>query len=1339
MPTDHRAKLASIKRFDQLIAYLRDEMGWPIARDSFEDVDDLFYDFTADELGIDPKTAAKIQEIKRLRPLSPKQPWGIFFVKFEPKKLPVVALRRILSQVALKKRASANSAERAAWAADDLLFVSNYGEGETRQISFAHFSRARDGRDLPTLKVLGWNNLDTVLHLNAVARELTEHLAWPDDEADTEAWRTSWRAAFTLRHREVVTTSKELSIRLAELARSIRDRIQTALSIETDKGTLTKLMKDFQEALVHDLDADAFADMYAQTIAYGLLSARIADPYKKTADDFAAHMRTNPFLRELMETFLKVGGRRGKAGGPGIDFDELGVSEIVELLDDANMEAVVRDFGDRNPQEDPVIHFYELFLKEYDAKKRMQRGVFYTPRPVVSYIVRSVDELLRTEFGLADGLADTTTWGEMAKRHKDLKIPENVSPNQNFVQILDPATGTGTFLVEVIDRVHERLVAKWKTQGNSPRQIEALWNEYVPKHLLPRLHGYELLMAPYAIAHLKIGLKLYETGYRFRSAERARVYLTNALEPASSKQLTLGFLPALAHEAEQVNAIKRMQQFTVVIGNPPYLGESGTGGDWIAGLMRGCDITTGRKTSSYFEVDGSPLNERNSKWINDDYVKFIRLSHWLLEKTGYGIHGYISNHGYFDNPTFRGMRWSIMSTFDKIHAFDLHGNLKKKETAPEGGRDVNVFDIEQGVGIGLFVRSQHKREPLAVTTVQHADLWGDRPSKNDWLINHDLTNTEWRQVDAAEPFFLFEPLDSSEAGDYLVWPAIGEVMPVNGTGVITKRDSLSIHFTPDEVWTAVTAFSQMSEAEARAYFGLPPDVRDWRFDWAKKDVKSSGPSRSCIQPILYRPFDTRHIYYTGETRGFIGWPVFKVMGHMLAGENFAIVTARSNKFPEPDHFFASRTIVETKCGESSTQSATFPLYFYPGVGKSDAPMFSAWPEGTNGRRPNLDMGFVESIERPTGLVFQSDGRGDLRHSFGPEDVLAYIYAVFHCPDYRRRFEPMLKLDFPRIPPPATAAQFVALARLGSELLALHLFESPSLDKPITTYSGPKNPTVGRVGWSEGAVWIDAGKTNAREGHRATKSGTIGFKGLSEAVWDFHIGGYQVCYKWLKDRKGRTLSSEDIARYQKIVVALNETIRIMAEIDEVIEQHGGWPTTFQAGEAAAATASVIPLRPHIVDPKPEERYVTCVPLVPLKAAAGAFGDPQHVEDDGFEWVAVESRHRLRPGMFVAQVVGKSMEPAIPDGAYCLFSAPVEGTRQGKTVLMQLRDAKDTETGQRYTVKRYESNKVAKGDSWRHERITLKPLNPDFEPIILTRLDDGEMQTIAELVEVLGIDA
>ena len=326
-----------------------------------------------------------------------------------------------------------------------------------------------------------------------------------------------------------------------------------------------------------------------------------------------------------------------------------------------------------------------------------------------------------------------------------------------------------------------------------------------------------------------------------------------------------------------------------------------------------------------------------------------------------------------------------------------------------------------------------------------------------------------------------------------------------------------------------------------------------------------------------------------------------------------------------------------------------------------------------------------------------------------------------------------------MPLPGNAELFRKLAEAGHDLLALHLLESPKLAKSVTSDTGPRNPEVGRVGWSHGTVWLDAGKTNARAGHRATEPGTIGFHGVPEEVWDFHIGGYQVCHKWLKDRKDRTLSDEDVAHYQKIVVALNETIRIMAEIDEVIETHGGWPDAFQTGsEADAASegrAKVVPFRPRTVEPAPGDRYVTCVPLVPLRAAAGGFSDPQYIEDDDFEWVAVESRHRLRKGMFVAQVVGKSMEPAIRDGGWCLFRGPVDGTRQGKIVLVQLRDATDPETGQRYTVKRYKSEKTQEGDSWRHAKITLEPVNPDFEPIVLTGAEEGELQVNAELVEVL----
>ena len=1170
MPTDHRSALASIKRFDQLIAYLRDEMGWPIDGGDFEE---LTFEYTPEELGIDTKNAAKIQEIKRLRPLVPHQPWGIFFVKFEPKKLPVVALRRILSQVALKKRASANSAERTAWAEDDLLFVSNYGVGDERQISFAHFSTPSDGHDLPTLKVLGWDNRDTALHLEAVARELTDHLTWPDDEGDPDAWRERWRAAFTLRHREVITTSKQLSERLAELARAIRDRILTALAIETEAGQLTKLMRAFQTALVHDLDEAGFADMYAQTIAYGLLSARITDPGRRTADDLAAHMRTSPFLRELMETFLRVGGRRGKAGGPGIDFDELGVSEVVELLDQANMEAVVRDFGDWNPQEDPVIHFYEHFLAAYDKKQKVKRGVFYTPRSVVSYIVRSVDELLRSEFGLTDGLADTTTWGEMAKRHEDLKIPEGTPPGQAFVQVLDPATGTGTFLVEVIDLIHNTMAAKWKSQGHGEKKSQTLWNEYVPKHLLPRLHGYELLMAPYAIAHLKIGLKLFETGYGFESDERARVYLTNALEPAEDEQLMLDFLPALAHEAKAVNEIKRKQRFTVVMGNPPYSGLSSNMGPWIDGLLKG-RLPDGTATSSYYRVDGAPLGERKV-WLQDDYVKFIRLSQWLLDGTGVGVHGYISNHGYLDNPTFRGMRWSLMQSFRRIRVLDLHGNLKKKEAAPAGGRDVNVFDIQQGVAIGFFTKAA-----AASSCVCHADLWGEREQKYRWLWEHGSADTEWVQLEPAPSFYLFEPFDDAATGAYYGWPAINEVMPVNVTGVVTARDGFVIDFDREALRGRIADLRSKSlsdDAIRKKYFvgkgskKYPPgDSRGWKLPAARRKIREDDQWDKRYATVLYRPFDIREMYYVPW---MVDWPRTEAMPHMLAGENYAVITARSNKFTQPNHFFCSQTIVEAKCGEASTQSATFPIYLYPGVGKADGSLFSRWAKGKDGRTPNLDSVFVERIAAATKLRFVSDGRGDLRKTFGPEDVLAHIYAVFHSHGYRERYEANLKLDFPRVPLPGSAELFRKLAEAGHELLVLHVLESLKLDEFIITYTGPKKPEVGRVGWSDGTVWLDADMTNASEGHRATKPGTIGFQGVPEDVWDFQIGGYQVCHKWLKDRNGRTLSDEDIAHYQKSVVAISETIRIMAEIDEVIEANGGWPDAFQTWSEADAASKV----------------------------------------------------------------------------------------------------------------------------------------------------------------------
>ncbi len=662
--------LREIKTFPSLVKYLRDELDWPIEAEDFED---LTFDYEPEELGIDARTAAKIEQIKQLRPLESNQPWGIFFVKFEPKKLPVMALRRILSSLVIKKRTSAKKSDQPSWHMHDLLFISNYGEGKQRQITFAHFAHDEAMGDLPTLKVLGWDDADTALHIDHAYQELKEKLHWREDDEKISDWKSRWSSLFTLRHREVITTSKALSERLAKLAADIRKRVNTILRLESDKGPLRKLHTDFKTALIHDLSDDDFADMYAQTITYGLLTARVSRQSGALVPENITDMVpvTNPFLRDLMSTFLTVGGRKGK-----VDFDEVGINDVVQTLREANMEAVLRDFGDRKPEEDPVIFFYEDFLKAYDKRKKVQRGVFYTPKPVVSYIVRSVHELLQKEFGLEDGLADTTTWGEMIKKFPHvppgegqeegspgLKIPAGTSPDTPFVQILDPATGTGTFLVEVIEVIFSTLTAKWKQQGLTKEQQRAAWNDYVPKHLLPRLHGYELMMAPYAIAHMKIGLKLYETGYRFGSDERARIYLTNALEPPTDIGQLAVFSEALAHEAQAVNKIKSLKRFTVVIGNPPYSYASGNTGDYID-----------RLTSAYYSIDGHPLGERNPRGLQDDFVKFIRMSECILNQTGVGVFGFITNNSYLDNPTYRGMRYCLLNSYSSIWILDLHGN-----------------------------------------------------------------------------------------------------------------------------------------------------------------------------------------------------------------------------------------------------------------------------------------------------------------------------------------------------------------------------------------------------------------------------------------------------------------------------------------------------------------------------------------------------------------------------------------------------------------------------------------------------------------------------------------
>jgi hypothetical protein len=654
--------LRAIYNFEDLIRYLEDELDWPLQEYGF---DELTFEYAPEELGIKAEDAAKIGRIHQLRPLYSGQPWGIFFVEFENKKLPVVVLRRILSHLVVKKRTASNKSSAAVWDTQDLLFISAYGDtsSEEREIAFAHFHQ--EPGDLPSLRVLGWDGADTPLKLAHLDKVLHERLRWPDKPSDQQAWRDQWRAPFRHRIGHIISTSDALAEVLAQLARNIRDRAQTMLAAEADNGPLRTLHKAFRTSLIHDLSEESFADTYAQTITYGLLTAAISRTDRSEGRHGTALIAenitdmvpvTNPFLKEMLQTFLRVGGRKG-----GIDFDELGIQDVVELLrgEETDLPAILRDFGNRTRGEDPVIHFYEHFLSAYNKKLKVQRGVFYTPQPVVSYIVRSVHELLQTEFGLEDGLASIITWGDMAEKNRllhagksrgegEFKIPAGTDPDSPFVVILDPATGTATFLVEVIDIIYRILTEKWRKLGMNDQQRETAWNEYVPKHLLPRLYGYELMMAPYAIAHMKIGLKLHETGYRFGSEERTRIYLTNALEPASDDKKQMEFeevIPALAHEAKAVNLVKRSQRFTVVIGNPPYSNFGQLNKiPFILSLLD--DYKRG-------------LNERKIN-LDDDFIKFVRLSQQLLDCTGIGVFGMITNNTFLDGVNHRKMRETLI-------------------------------------------------------------------------------------------------------------------------------------------------------------------------------------------------------------------------------------------------------------------------------------------------------------------------------------------------------------------------------------------------------------------------------------------------------------------------------------------------------------------------------------------------------------------------------------------------------------------------------------------------------------------------------------------------------
>lgn len=866
---------------------------------------------------------------------------------------------------------------------------------------------------------------------------------------------------------QTIKSPKKLAEMMAGKARLLADIIGNALTsdeVNHDNSTLRDQKEAFKKILIHDITPRGFADVYAQTIAYGMFAARLHDSTMETfGRREAAELipKSNPFLRKLF----------GYIAGPDIDERIKWVVEnLAEIFLACNVKEILKNYGKATKMEDPIIHFYETFLSEYDPKLRKARGVWYTPQPVVNFIVRAVDDILKTEFDLPHGLADTSkTTIKVNTQTEDKRSAtgyKQVEQEVHKVQILDPATGTGTFLAEVVKHIHQ------KFQGQ-----QGIWSNYVESHLLPRLNGFELLMASYAMAHLKLDLLLTETGYKPTTNQRFRVYLTNSLEEHHKDTGTL-FANWLSTEANEANHIKRDTPVMCVIGNPPYSGESANKGEWIMGLMEDYKKEPGGKEK---------LKERNPKAINDDYVKFLRYGQYFIEKNGSGVLAFINPHGFLDNPTFRGMRWNLLKTYDKIYTIDLHGNAKKKETTPDGSADQNVFDIMQGVSINVFVKTG-KKKSNELGKVLHYDLYGKRDFKYDYLSNNSLKTMTFNEISNVTPNYFMIPKDYQKEEDFSKSIDISELFIKYGMGIATGNDAAFVAFD-------------------------------------KNELQNRFENDKFIETIDYRLFDKRFIYndYTLIERGREG-----LMRNMIGKSNLGLISLKRARKNFSNKYGVVNSIADKSIVSTLDNGYLFPLYLYPQTNGQQT------IEQTEERKPNLKTEIVKQIAEKLGLTFTNE-KETTENTFAPIDLLDYIYAVLHSPSYREKYKEFLKIDFPRVPYPKDKETFWQLVKLGGEIRKIHLLESPIVEQYITQYPIDGNNVVGRPKYKDGKVYIND---------------TQYFDNVPQVAWEFYIGGYQPAQKWLKDRKDRKLEFDDILHYQKIIVALTETDRLMKEIDKI---------------------------------------------------------------------------------------------------------------------------------------------------------------------------------------------
>ncbi|HUU04597.1 MAG TPA: type ISP restriction/modification enzyme [Patescibacteria group bacterium] len=885
--------------------------------------------------------------------------------------------------------------------------------------------------------------------------------------------------------------AKRLAQELAKRTRFLRDQVlaeELKARDENGHNQILGFYEAFKTYLISGLSENEFNDLYAQTITYGLFAARIrareGEFTRRSAIEYIP--RTVGILHDVFQ-FISL-------GQPPVQLEWI-IDDIAEVLASVDVSIILNEFYQQGKGEDPILHFYETFLNEYDPKTRERRGVYYTPTAVVSFIVRSLDNVLKEEFTRPDGLADRS------------------------VKVLDPAAGTLTFIAEACRLAFKNYTTQY---GNGTA------SDFIRSHLLKNFYAFELMMAPYAIGHLKMSYILEEMGYRLDAEhERFPLYLTNTLEMEEIGQSNLPGIATLAEESRQAGKIKKETPILVILGNPPYSGISTNTGDWIVELIE-----------KYKYVDGQHFGEKKH-WLQDDYVKFIRFSQWKIDQAGEGCIGLITNNGYLDNPTFRGMRQSLMESFQEIFILNLHGNSNKKEKCPDGSIDKNVFDIRQGVCITLFIK---KKNIQSETKIFYADLWGLREDKYKWLEENDLKTVSWKQLQPTTPYYFFIPQNIRYEKGYSKFIKISDIFPVNVTGIVTAHDDFVIDFNKRDLVTRINLFLDKNLSDEYVQQSL--DLKEnymWRVSTARKQLMEVENPEKYFNKILYRPFDIRNIFFhesvVWRTRN-------KIMRNMLK-ENISLCFMRQVSIDNIySHFFVSSNIIDNRTFYSSKgiiQQA--PLYLYPE--KEKKTLFN-----DTGRQPNIDPKIFDMIVREGFKTVPT-----------PEQIFYYIYAVLYANIYRKKYAEFLKSDFPRIPFTGDKSLFKEMAKLGEELAAIHLLKSPQLDKTISKFEISGDNVVKKVQYC---------LTGTKQGSPATstrglsplldiKTGNVFindsqyFSNIPPDVWEYQIGGYQVMAKWLKDRKGRALSLDDIHHYIRVAKALQLTSEIQIKIDKIYPQ------------------------------------------------------------------------------------------------------------------------------------------------------------------------------------------